>query len=182
MADRIGERVASLKAQGVDVEEARLPVDMDEMHAAHRVIMRVEAASWHDRMFLENQGAYAPEIHKNIASGFMVPAVHYVNALRFRARFIQKMESFFQKFDLVVLPAHVACAPMAEESTGNALFNEPFTQIGFPALTLPWAGARIICLSGFSWADADSARRHSLAPPAGARRSWAGCRSFRPGY
>ena len=137
VADRIEERVASLKDLGVDVEEGRLPVDMEEMHAAHRIIMRVEAASWHERMFLENQAAYAPEIHKNIAAGLMTPAVHYVNALRFRARFIRKMEIFLRQFGLLILPAHVACAPMTEESTGSALFNEPFTQIGFPSITLP---------------------------------------------
>lgn len=137
VAERIEERVAGLKAAGVDVEEARPPVDLDEMHAAHRIIIRVEAASWHEKMFLENQAAYAPVIHGNVAAGLMVPGVHYVNALRFRARFIQKMEDFFHRFDLVVLPAHVACAPIAEESTGSALFNEPFTQVGFPALTLP---------------------------------------------
>ncbi len=137
VAGRMEECVANLKAMRVNVEEKRLPVDVDQMHAAHRIIMRVEAASYHDRTFLENQETYAPEIHKNVASGLMVPAVHYVNALRFRARFIQNMDDFFQKFDLVILPSHVACAPIAEESTGNALFNEPFTQIGFPALTLP---------------------------------------------
>ncbi len=137
VAGRIKECVASMKAKGVDVEEGRLPVDVEEMHAAHRIIMRVEAAAYHDRMFLENQDAYSPHIRKNISTGLMTPAVHYVNALRFRARFIERMENFIQDYDLVVLPSHVERPPIAEESTGNALFNEPFTQIGFPAITLP---------------------------------------------
>ncbi|MDE0330314.1 MAG: amidase [Nitrospinae bacterium] len=137
VAGRIEECVAELKAKGVAVEEARLPVDVEEMHAAHRIIMRVEAAAYHDKMFLENQDAYAPHIRKNISTGLMTPAVHYVNALRFRARFIQRMADFFQGFDLVILPSHVERPPIAEESTGNALFNEPFTQIGFPAISLP---------------------------------------------
>ena len=137
VAGRIEECAASLRAKGVDVQEARLPVDVEEMHAAHRIIMRVEAAAYHDKMFLENQDAYAPHIRKNISTGLMTPAVHYVNALRFRARFIQRMADFFQGFDLVILPSHVERPPVAEESTGNALFNEPFTQIGFPAISLP---------------------------------------------
>lgn len=137
VAVRMEECVASLKAKGVDVQEARLPVDVDEMHAAHRIIMRVEAAAYHDKMFLENQDAYAPHIRKNISTGLMTPAVHYVNALRFRARFIQRMTDYFRNFDLVILPSHVERPPVAEESTGNALFNEPFTQVGFPAVSLP---------------------------------------------
>lgn len=137
VAGRIEECVADLQAKGVDVQEARLPVDVDEMHAAHRIIMRVEAAAYHDKMFLENQDAYAPHIRKNISTGLMTPAVHYVNALRFRARFIQRMTDYFRNFDLVILPSHVERPPVAEESTGNALFNEPFTQVGFPAVSLP---------------------------------------------
>ena len=137
VAGRIEECVASLRARGVDVEEARLPVDVEEMHAAHRIIMRVEAAAYHDKMFLENQDAYAAHIRKNISTGLMTPAVHYVNALRFRARFMQRMADYFRDFDLVILPSHVERPPVAEESTGNALFNEPFTQIGFPAVSLP---------------------------------------------
>ncbi len=137
VAERMEECVAGLKAKGVDVEEAKLPVDVDEMHAAHRIIMRVEAAAYHEAMFLENQDAYASQIRKNISTGLMTPAVHYVNALRFRARFIQRMADFFENYDLVILPSHVERPPIAEESTGNALFNEPFTQIGFPAISLP---------------------------------------------
>ena len=140
VAGRMEECVAGLKAKGVEVQEAKLPVDVDEMHAAHRIIMRVEAAAYHEAMFLENQDAYASQIRKNISTGLMTPAVHYVNALRFRARFIQRMADFFRGFDLVILPSHVERPPIAEESTGNALFNEPFTQIGFPAISLPVAG------------------------------------------
>lgn len=137
VAERMEECVANLKTKGVEVEEAKLPVDVDEMHAAHRIIMRVEAAAYHEEMFLENQDAYASQIRKNISTGLMTPAVHYVNALRFRARFIQRMADFFENYDLVILPSHVERPPIAEESTGNALFNEPFTQIGFPAISLP---------------------------------------------
>ena len=137
VAERTEECVADLQANGVEVVEAKLPVDVDEMHAAHRIIMRVESAAYHDKMFLENQDAYASQIRKNISTGLMTPAVHYVNALRFRARFIQRMEDFFENFDIVILPSHVERPPIAEESTGNALFNEPFTQIGFPTISLP---------------------------------------------
>ncbi len=137
VAGRVEECVARLKEEGVEVHEERLPVDVEEMHAAHRIIMRVEVASYHGARFTENQDAYAPEIRKNISTGLMTPGVHYVNALRFRARFTEKMERILRAFDVAILPAHVAPPPPIEESTGNALFNEPFTQIGFPALTLP---------------------------------------------
>jgi aspartyl-tRNA(Asn)/glutamyl-tRNA(Gln) amidotransferase subunit A len=128
---------ARLRERGVPVEEGRLPVDFDQLHAAHRIIMRVEAAAYHDRMFRENMDAYLPEIRHNISSGLMVPAVHYVQALRLRARLARETGRLLERYDLVVFPSMVEAPPVLEKSTGNALFQEPLTQAGLPAITLP---------------------------------------------
>ena len=120
------------------LQEAKLPVDVDEMHAAHRIIMRVEAAAYHDKMFLENQDAYASRNPEKHLHGLYDAGC----SLRERPALSRPLHSadgaiFSRNFDLVVLPSQVERPPIAEESTGNALFNEPFTQIGFPAITLP---------------------------------------------
>ena len=137
VAGRIEGCVASLKAYGVGRAGSKTTggSGRDARGAPHHHARGGGRLSRQD--VLENQDAYASQIRKNISTGLMTPAVHYVNALRFRARFIQRMEDFFQGFDLVILPSQVERPPIAEESTGNALFNEPFTQIGFPAITLP---------------------------------------------
>ncbi|MBI2178989.1 MAG: amidase [Candidatus Tectomicrobia bacterium] len=128
---------ARMRENGVAVEEGRLPVDFGQLHAAHRIIMRVEAAAYHDRMFRENMDAYLPEIRHNISSGLMVPAVHYVQALRLRARLARETQRLLERYELVVLPSMVEAPPLREKSTGNALFQEPLTQAGLPAITLP---------------------------------------------
>ncbi|MEK6712497.1 MAG: amidase [Nitrospinota bacterium] len=129
--------VARLRERGVAVEEGRLPVDFDLLHAAHRVILRVEQAAYHGRMFLENMDAYLPEVRHNISAGLMVPAVHYLRALRLRARLAREMGRLLGRCGLVVCPAMVEAPPRREKSTGNALFQEPLTQSGLPAITLP---------------------------------------------
>ena len=128
---------ARLKERGAAVEEGRLPVDFDLLHAAHRVIMRVEAAAYHGRMFRENMDAYLPEIRHNISGGLMVPAVHYAQALRLRARLARETQRLLERYELVLSPSMVEAPPVREKSTGNALFQEPLTQSGLPAITLP---------------------------------------------
>jgi len=128
---------ARLKERGAAVEEGRLPVDFDLLHAAHRVIMRVEAAAYHGRMFRENMDAYLPEVRHNISGGLMVPAVHYAQALRLRARLARETQRLLERYELVLSPSMVEAPPVREKSTGNALFQEPLTQSGLPAITLP---------------------------------------------
>ena len=180
VAGRIEECVASLKAKGVDVQEARLPVDVDEMHAAHRIIMRVEAAAYHDKMFLENQDAYASQIRKNISTGLMTPAVHYVNALRFRARFIQRMERFSPETSTSSsCPPRWSVPPLPRNRPETPCSTSPSRKSGFRLSPFPWAGEMRICPSGFNWADAVSVRPLFSPPPAGVRRNWAGSLNFR---
>ena len=88
-------------------------------------------------MFLENADAYAPKIRNTIETGLLTPAVHYLRALRIRARYTRAMEAMLARCDAVVLPTFPEGPPMWEVSTGNASFNEPLTFSGHPAITLP---------------------------------------------
>ena len=171
---------ARLKEKGVAVEEGRLPVDFDQLHAAHRIIMRVEAAAYHGRMFRENMDAYSPEIRHNISSGLMVPAVHYVQAQRLRARLAREMGRLLGRCDLVMFPSMVEAPPIRGKSTGNALFQEPLTQAGLPAIALPLGrgegnlpvgiqlGAGRLreagLLSAARWCEAELGWRSEIAP------------------
>ena len=67
----------------------------------------------------------------------MVPAVHYLKALRLRARFMREMDRLFERYDLIVLPTQMDTPPPWEESTGDPKFNEQLTFSAHPALTLP---------------------------------------------
>ncbi len=137
VAEFVEGAVSRMQKKGVAVKEERIPVNLDVLHAAHRTILRVEVASYHEEMFREHPDAYNPGIRSNVSAGLMVPAAHYIKALRLRARLAREMYKFFDRYALVVLPAYVEPPPEAEVSTGNALFNEPLTQAGLPSLTLP---------------------------------------------
>jgi aspartyl-tRNA(Asn)/glutamyl-tRNA(Gln) amidotransferase subunit A len=137
VAQRTQAAVAALRRAGVAVEEERLPFDLDDLHAAHRIIVRAEAAAYHHRAYLAAPDQYGPDIGNNVASGLMIPAVHYLQACRLRARFIRSMDALLQHYDMTVFPSTLDVAPAADVSTGDPLFCEPFSHTGHPAITLP---------------------------------------------
>ncbi len=129
--------VSRLKENGVEVEEGRLPVGFEEIEAAHFIARCVDSATYHEDMFIENADDYAPMCRTTVTTGFMVPAVHYLKALRLRARFTEAMDAVFEKYDLVILPTQIEAPPRREESTGSPGFNSQLTFSGHPAVTLP---------------------------------------------
>lgn len=142
VANRTLAAVSLLRGKGVGVEEGRLPIGQEEIHAAHAIVRAVDAACYHGEMFLENRDAYPPSTRKTVTTGFMVPAVHYVNALRLRARFTRAMESLHERYELVVLPTFDQLPPPWEASTGSPIFCEALTLSGQPAVTLPLGRGR----------------------------------------
>jgi Asp-tRNA(Asn)/Glu-tRNA(Gln) amidotransferase A subunit family amidase len=113
----------------------------------------------------------------------MVPAVHYLKALRLRARFTEKMDDIFERYDIVIMPTQVEAPPPREESTGNPMFNEQLTFSGHPAVTLPvgrgeenipigiqFGGRRFGergLLSAARWCEEELGWRPEIAEPAG---------------
>ena len=50
---------------------------------------------------------------------------------------MRDLDNLLAEFDFMVLPSFQEPPALAEESTGSAFFNEPATQPGLPAITLP---------------------------------------------
>ncbi|MEK6710231.1 MAG: amidase [Nitrospinota bacterium] len=137
VAGRTLAAVSLLRGKGVEVEEGRLPMGSDAIHAAHAIVRAVDAACYHNEMFRADMDAYPPSTRKTVTEGFMVPAVHYLNALRLRSRFVRVMDKLHDRHELVLLPTFDQPPPPWEASTGNPLFCEALTFLGQPAVTLP---------------------------------------------
>ncbi len=129
--------VEALRGAGVEVEEIEFPLDFQKLHDAHRMIMNVEGASYHEKNFAERPDDYQPVIRALNENGLKTRGIDYHRGLRQRGRLIADVEKVLAGCDFIVLPTFQAPPPPWEESTGNAFFNEPATQTGLPALTLP---------------------------------------------
>ncbi len=126
-----------LKEAGVDVEEIEFPLDFEKLHDTHRMIMSVEGAAYHEKRFAEHAETYRPVIRALVENGLKTEAVEYHRGLRQRGRLIKELDRLMSRCDVLILPPFQEAAPLAGESTGSAFFNEPASQTGLPAITLP---------------------------------------------
>ena len=128
--------IEKLSAAGAEIEEVGVGADYDDLLAAHRVVMAVEAAAVHEQRFAVRADEYGPRVRGLIESGMLAPAVTYVQAQRARQKFRHAMLDAVRGFDAVLGPT-TPSAPGDLATTGNPVFQVPWTSCGFPAITLP---------------------------------------------
>jgi Asp-tRNA(Asn)/Glu-tRNA(Gln) amidotransferase A subunit family amidase len=129
--------VEQLKNTGVDVEEIEFPLDLQKLHDAHRMIMNVEAAAYHEARFAAHADDFGPVIRSYIENGMNTGPLEYHRGLRQRGRLIKELDRMMESCDVLILPSFQTPPPLTGDSTGSAFFNEPASQTGLPAITLP---------------------------------------------
>lgn len=122
---------------GAEVRELDLPPSFSSVLAAHRIIMKVEMASFHADMFMTQRDLYRPNIRESIESGLVISGVDYLRAQRLRRLFQNEVQEMFQDVDVLLTPATPAPAPHDLGTTGDASFQSPWTYAGVPAIALP---------------------------------------------
>jgi aspartyl-tRNA(Asn)/glutamyl-tRNA(Gln) amidotransferase subunit A len=132
------ERVASgLADAGAQVEEVRVATDFDDMLSAHRVVMSVEMAAVHQKVFETRADDYAPHARETIEAGLVIPGITYVQSQRIRRRFRKSMEEAAGGYDILLTPTTATPAPRDLGTTGDPGYQTPWTTVGFPTITLP---------------------------------------------
>ena len=130
------EVVDRLAAAGAQVVDAPLPTDFDALLAAHRVIMTVELAVVHEVDFAARPNDFGPRVRSFIERGAATSATAYVQAQRTARQFRRDAASAFEGVDVLLTPSITASAPDAD-TTGDPMFQTPWTVAGVPAITLP---------------------------------------------
>ena len=132
------EEVAQRLAQaGADVEEISLPDSFATSHSSQRIVMNVEAAAFHEEFFRHRADEYGPKLRATIETGMMIPGVRYIQAQRLRRQFRQDMIEMVKRVDLVLTPAVPEPAPRDLTTTGDPVFQSPWTSCGLPTIALP---------------------------------------------
>ena len=149
MGDPLGREVRSLVESAIDrlrdlgaeVTDVRIP-GIETVHDTAMPILLTEASYHHKRWYPERADDYADGTRANLAEGFKVSGVDYVEALQERRRFAQTVDRIFDDVDILVCPT----APFTATETdpdfeGGAidyiLRTVPFDVTGHPALTIP---------------------------------------------
>ena len=126
-----------LSTAGAVLEEVTVSADFDALLAAHRAIMNSEAAAVHQADFSARPDDYGPKVRAIVEAGMLTPAITYIQAQRFRRRFRQEMEEAIKRFDVLLTPSTTSPPPRDLSTTGDPMFQTPWTTCGFPSITLP---------------------------------------------
>ena len=129
--------VERLAKGGAVVEELGLPPSFETCYAAHRVVNDVECAAFHEETFRNRADEYGPHLRSRIEAGLLTPGVRYLQAQRMRRRFRDEMDDLANKVDALVTPTTPAPAPRGLSSTGDPVFQSPWTSAGLPTITIP---------------------------------------------
>jgi aspartyl-tRNA(Asn)/glutamyl-tRNA(Gln) amidotransferase subunit A len=152
-----------LADQGASVEDAVVPLNFEELLSAHRVIMSVEAASVHEDRYRARAADYGPRLSELIESGLGADAVPYLRAQGVCRRSRQVMEEAATGFDVLATPSTPAPAPPDLSTTGDPVFQTPWTTAGLPSLSLPLGLSASGLPMGLQLAAAQFAEQRLLA-------------------
>ncbi len=127
---------AILADRGVTFRPVELPAIWDEAAAALLLVMRAEAAAYHQDKFAAAPEKFGPYIREQLHMGTLTYAVDYLRAQRIRTVFRQEMLKLFAGVDVILTPATPTLPPVGM-STGSPAFQGPFTNAGLPTISVP---------------------------------------------
>jgi aspartyl-tRNA(Asn)/glutamyl-tRNA(Gln) amidotransferase subunit A len=139
---------ATLKSEGVNMVQVELP-DQRQLTAACQLVLAVEAATFHKRWMIERPQDYGAQVLMRLQNGLAIPAVSYLEAMRWRGPALAAYLAATFGVDAVLAPvAPVAAPTIAESDVGNSpdaeaviqrltRFTRPVNYLGLPSLAIP---------------------------------------------
>jgi len=144
----LDETMATLKREGAQVVPVELP-EQRQLTAACQFVLAVEAAAFHKRWLIERPQDYGAQVLMRLQNGLAMPAVSYLEAMRWRGPALAAHLAATAGVDAVLAPVAPAAAPtIAESDVGNSpdaeamiqrltRFTRPVNYLGLPSLAIP---------------------------------------------
>lgn len=129
--------IESLRARGWTIDELPTPTGFSELGHARVVINGYERArslAWERQ---HHADSISPAMVRVIEAGWSVPYAQYIEALQTAERWRSWFAGVLDRHDGVVTPSANGEAPKGLASTGAATFQEVWTLLRVPAVTLP---------------------------------------------
>jgi aspartyl-tRNA(Asn)/glutamyl-tRNA(Gln) amidotransferase subunit A len=111
-------------------------------------VAAVEAAAFHKRWLIERPQDYGPQVLMRLQGGLAIPAVTYLEAMRWRGPALAAHVAATRGVDAVLAPvAPIAAPTIAETDVGNGpgaasllqltRLTRPINYLGVPSLAIP---------------------------------------------
>jgi len=148
VAEVLDATIDVFKREGAEVVRVELP-DQRQLAAACQLVLAVEAAAFHKRWLIERPQDYGPQVLMRLQNGLAVPAISYVEAMRWRGAALAAHNAAVAGVDAVVAPVAPVAAPTIVESDIGASpdaeaviqrltrFTRPINYLGLPSLAIP---------------------------------------------
>jgi aspartyl-tRNA(Asn)/glutamyl-tRNA(Gln) amidotransferase subunit A len=144
----LDETIATLRHESAEIVSVELP-DQRQLTAACQLVLAVEAAAFHKRWMIERPQDYGAQVLMRLQNGLAVPAVSYLEAMRWRGPALAAYLAAVTGTDAVLAPVGPVPAPtIAESDVGNSpnaeaviqrltRFTRPVNYLGLPSLAIP---------------------------------------------
>lgn len=148
VAEALDEAIVTFARAGARILPVDLP-DQPTLSAASSLLLLSEAAAYHAKWLRERPQDYSDQVRARLENGFAVPAVSYLEALRWRGPALAAHLDAVRGIDAVLAPGAPVPAPtIAETDLGGApdaeammqrltRFTRPVNYLGLPAVSIP---------------------------------------------
>src|SRR5204862_1165834 len=148
VARSLDETLAVLKKEGAEIVKVELP-DQRQLTAACQFVLATEAAALHKRWMIERPQDYGAQVLMRLQNGLAIPAVSYLEAMRWRGPALSAYITAVAGTDAVIAPvAPMPAVTIAESDVGNSpdaeaviqritRFTRPVNYLGLPSLAIP---------------------------------------------
>ncbi|MEP9352310.1 amidase [Xanthobacter sp. KR7-65] len=144
----LDETIATLKRAGARIVTVALP-DQSQLSGASQIVLNCEASAFHKSWLLSRPQDYGAQVKARLENGFGIPAVSYLEALRWRGPALAAHLEAVAGVDAVLAPTAPMPAPtIAETDVGGSpdaeamiqritRFTRPVNYLGLPTASLP---------------------------------------------
>lgn len=129
-----GERLARA---GARVDQIPPPPSFEQLGAAFWTILTTEPAAYHREALEIRPETFQPRTLEFLQKGLATSAVKYLHALEIQRRFRHETAVILQRYDAILVPSTNFTAPASLDSTGDPVFNNPWSMSGNPVVGLP---------------------------------------------
>jgi aspartyl-tRNA(Asn)/glutamyl-tRNA(Gln) amidotransferase subunit A len=148
VAGALDATIATFRREGANIVPVELP-DQRQLASAAQLVLAAEAAAFHKRWMIERPQDYGPQVLMRLQNGLAIPAVTYLETMRWRGPALAAHLSAVATVDAVIAPVSPVPAPtIAESDVGNSpnaeaviqrltRFTRPINYLGLPSLSIP---------------------------------------------
>ena len=126
-----------LQAAGAPFHDVALPESFDALAEARTVVNPIERARSMAHEWNSNRAALSPGLTGQIEDGLTIPYARYIESLQRMKECRDLIPDVFGEADVLLAPAVTGEAPKGLESTGDPKFQEFWTALHTPTITLP---------------------------------------------